>query len=100
MTARFLVNATFNLSSRAVFVVHGQVLEGAVRRGQRVRAPEGLDAEVEQIEFVLISAQKGRENPALVFRYRDETQLARWQSLSLEGQTLVLEDGESGVAAV
>jgi translation elongation factor EF-Tu-like GTPase len=93
MLAHFLVEETFSLSSRRLFVVHGRILDGVVRRGQRVRAPSGLDAPVEAIEFVLLSVNPGRENPALAFRYRDVAELARWQALGLAGQTLELADG-------
>jgi hypothetical protein len=93
MSAHFLVEDTFPLSSRRLFVVHGRIVDGTVRRGQRVRAPSGLDAPVEAIEFMLLSVSPGRENPALVFRYRDVDQLAQWQALGLVGQTLELEDG-------
>ena len=100
MTARFLVEAAFPLSSRGVFVVHGQILDGIIRRGQRVQRPQGLDATVDEIGFVLISVNEGRENPSLAFKYQDDAQLARWEGLSLVGQTLLLEDGELPVAAV
>jgi translation elongation factor EF-Tu-like GTPase len=93
MSARFLVEDTFCLASREMFVVYGRIVDGTVKRGQRVRAPSGLDAPVEAIEFVLFSVSPGRENPALVFRYRDMEELARWQGLGLAGQTLELADG-------
>jgi len=95
MRARFLVEDTFQLSRLGIFVVHGRILDGTVRPGQRVRTPPGLDAPVDRVEFVLLSASEGRENPALTFKYRDEAQLARWQALPLAGQTLELEDGET-----
>jgi len=104
MPARFLVEDTFRLSNRGVFVVHGRIVEGAIRPGQRVRAPSQLDAPVDGVEFVLLSASDGCENPALTFRYSDEAQLARWQALQLAGQIVELEDadvpGERGRAAV
>jgi hypothetical protein len=104
MKARFLVEDTFVLASRGIFVVHGKILDGTVRRGQRVRAPRGVDAPIDSVEFLLLSADEGsensalrfRENPALAFRYRDEVQLAAWQALALKGQTLELGDDEVG----
>ena len=93
MTAQFLVEETFHLDSRGVFVVHGRILEGTVRRGQRVRAPVELDAPVDEVGFVLLSATEGRENPSLAFKYRDQAQLARWQALGLTGKTIELDDG-------
>ena len=91
---REVVKNTVRLSSRGVFVVHGRIIDGTISRGQRVHRPPGLDAPVAGVEFVLLSASEGRENPALTFKYRDEAQLARGQALDLMGQTLELEDGD------
>jgi len=92
MTARLLVEGSFALPSRRLFVAHGRILDGILRIGQRVRAPSGLDAPVAAVEFVLLSATAGRENPALAFAYQSEDQLSRWQALTLAGRTLELED--------
>jgi hypothetical protein len=63
-----------------------------------------LDAPVESVESLLLSATEGRANPALTFTYRDETQVAKWLALGLVGHTLELEDGgdarKPGAAAV
>ena len=96
MPARFQVYETFLLQSRGLFVAHGNVLDGAVRRGQRVVAPPGIDVPVDAVEFVLLSATEGRENVALCFCYRDVEQLAQWQSLQLAGQILELADTIAG----
>ena len=96
MPARFLVEDCFEIASRAVFVVHGRILDGSVRRGQRVREPAALDVPVDAVEFVLLSASEGRENPALTFRYSNAAQLARWQALGLRDQTLELQDPIAG----
>lgn len=95
MPARFAVEGTFQVVSRGLFVVYGRIADGTVRMGQRVRAPSGIDATVSAVEFVLLSATQGRENPALGLRYRDAGELARWQALNLTGQTLELEEDES-----
>jgi translation elongation factor EF-Tu-like GTPase len=103
MPARFQVEDTFRSETRGLFVAHGRILDGTVRRGQRVVAPPGLPAPVDTVEFVLLSASEGRENVALCFRYRDDEQLAQWQSLGLAGQILELADsvaGEDRAAAV
>ena len=92
MRARFYVEATFRLPGRELFVAHGRILDGAVRNGQRVVAPTGLDARVDAVEFALISAADRRENVALCFRYGSEQELARWQELALAGQILELVD--------
>ncbi len=100
MNAQFFVEATFRLSSRKVFVAHGRILQGTVRPGQRVMQPEGLDAPVSDIGFLLISIKEGRENPTLSFQYETEDQAARWEALSLAGKTLELEDSPSRVGSV
>ena len=96
MPARFRVENTFNVRIRSIFVAHGQVVAGTVRAGQHGISPVGLDAPVDAIEWVLLSAREGRENPALCFKYRDEAELAQWQTLGLAGQTLELTDGDAG----
>jgi hypothetical protein len=96
MSARFLVEDTFRIPSRQLFVAHGRILAGTISAGQHVTVPLGLDAPVDAIEWVLLSASEGRENPALCFRYRDEAELAQWQGLGLAGQTLELTDAATG----
>ena len=96
MSARFRVADTFDVRVRSLFVAHGQIVTGAIRVGQRVISPAGLEAPVAAIEVVLLSATEGRENPALGFKYRDDAELARWQGLGLAGQTLELTDGDAG----
>ena len=93
VSARFLVDGSLPIHGRRAFAVHGTILQGTVRAGQRVRAPHGLTALVASVEYILFSATEGRESPALVFEYRDEAELARWLALPLAGQTLELEDG-------
>jgi hypothetical protein len=92
MSPQFVVEATFALPSRRLFVAHGQILAGRVKTGQRVIAPTGIDAPVYAIEFLLKSAADGQENVALCFRYRDEDQRAQWRDLELAGQIIDLED--------
>jgi translation elongation factor EF-Tu-like GTPase len=96
MPARFQVEDTFKIASRRVFVAHGKVLAGTVRRGQHVVVPPGLSAPVDAVESVLLSATEGRANVALCFRYNTEEDLAQWRSLGLIGQTLELTDGVAG----
>ena len=93
MSARFLVEDTFTVPSRHLFVVYGQVVDGAVRAGHVVERPGGLEAPVRAVEFVLLSAGERRENPALGFEYRDEGELTRWQALELPGKVLELSGG-------
>ena len=85
-----MVEGTFIVPSRRLFVVHGQIVEGAVRTGQLVVQPVGLAAPVHAVESVLLAASTGRANPALGFEYRDEGELSQWQALELQGETLEL----------
>jgi len=96
MPARFRVQDTFEIASRQIFVAHGEILAGTLRRGQHVVAPLGLSAPVDAIESVLLSGTEGRANVALCFRYRDRGELAQWQSLALTGRTLELTDARDG----
>lgn len=96
MKAGFRVHGTFTLSSRSMFVVHGEITSGQVRSGMRVQHPAGLDVPVEGIDSVLLSASEGQEESALTFRYGDEAQLERWRGLRLEGQELQLVGPDAG----
>ena len=96
MPARFQVEDTFEIASRGIFVAHGTILVGTVCRGQRVVVPSGLNAPVDAVESVLLSATERRENVALCFRYHGDEELAQWQSLSLAGRILELTDGVAG----
>lgn len=88
MPGRFLVEDTFFMKPRGVFVAHGQLLDGTVAAGERVTAPGGVSASIAAVEFVLLSATEGRENLALCFRVRAEGELARWRQAIRAGETL------------
>jgi len=88
MPGRFLVEGTFSLAGRSLFVAHGQLSEGTVVARECVTAAGGVRATISAVEFVLLSAVEGRENLALCFRFRDEAELARWRQAILPGETL------------
>lgn len=92
MEANFRVLGSFVLQSRRLFVVRGTVTTGAVRAGQRVVEPAGLDAPVTGVEFALLNASGGAAQTALTFRYLNAAQLARWQSLARTGTELTLQE--------
>ncbi len=92
MSASFRVHGTFVLGTRALFIVRGVVAVGAVRAGQRVVHPAGIDAPVTGVEFALLSASGGADQTALTFRYASPAQLARWQALTTTGTELTLDD--------
>lgn len=91
-TTRFRVHGTFVLRSRSLFIARGIVVSGAVRAGQRVVHPEGLDAAVGGVEFALLSASGGAEQTALTFRFSNSAELARWHALVPTGVELTLAD--------
>jgi hypothetical protein len=86
MNARFRVEQTFAINLRSFFVVSGVVTEGEIAVGQYLCAPFNLGVPIEAIEWVL--RRDYREEPALVFRYRDAAELARWKALEWAGQVL------------
>jgi hypothetical protein len=88
MPGRFLVEETFSLAARGLFVAHGQLVEGTVVARECVTAAGGVRATIGAVEFVLLSAVQGRENLALCFRFRDEAELARWRQAILPGEML------------
>ena len=75
-----------------MFVVHGRIVAGFLRVGQRIITPPGLDVPVAAVEYVRTATGR-RENPAACFEYRDDHQLAAWEALDLVGQTIELETG-------
>ena len=92
MTARFLVQDTFAIARRRLWVASGEILDGTVRRGQRIIAPAGVDDPVSAVEPILVSATTGESRTALCFEYRDEAALARWRRLAWAGVTLELSE--------
>lgn len=80
---RFKVAFTHVLRSRSMYCLIGEIVEGAVGRGQQVVEPPGIGT-VDAIEATTSG------DIVLGFRYRDAEQLQRWQALELVGRTLVL----------
>ena len=94
MSARFRVDHVFAIHSRSFFVVSGMVTGGELTVGQYLCAPFNIGVPVAAIEWVL--RQDYTENPALVFRYRDPTELARWKALDWTGRELDVADTLDG----
>jgi hypothetical protein len=80
---RFKVAFTHLLRSRSMYCLIGEIVEGAVGRGQQVVEPPGIGT-VDAIEATTSG------DIVLGFRYHDAEQLQRWQALELVGRTLVL----------
>ncbi len=92
---RFKVAEVFVIRARSLFCLPGEIVEGAVGRGQYVVEPQGIDAPVAGFDF--LTRAERRDDVALTFRYHDEGQLKRWQALQLVGRTLVLRGDRSSV---
>jgi hypothetical protein len=92
--ATLLVRGVFVLATRSLFVVRGSVASGAVRAGQRVLDPAGLDAIVLSVEERLLDVSGGAPQTALIFHYATRTELQRWKSLIAEGTMLSLAPGD------
>jgi hypothetical protein len=89
--ARFRVNDAFPLRSRNLFFVLGDVVEGVVRTGMVVQAgpahrPTFREA-IHAVEFADRVSER-RSLVALGFRYLNDLELARWQSMPWEGAML------------
>ena len=95
MPARFRVDRTFGIRGRNVFVLCGHVLEGVVAPGQHIRRPPGLDAPLESVEAVRLSATAGEGCLGLTFRYSDGAQLASWHAIGFEGSIRELEGADA-----
>ena len=92
MSARFRVNGAFALRGRPVFVVHGEIVEGTVRPGQRVLSPAVLDTPVRSVESLTLRASEGIADVALVFDLPGEATLARWTATVQAGMEMQLAD--------
>jgi hypothetical protein len=89
-SATFQVLGIFVLSTRALFVVRGQVVSGVPRPGQQVIGISGMDAKVAGVENGLLDVNGGAPQTALTFHYAKLEQLARWRSRVVEGTLLAL----------
>jgi hypothetical protein len=85
----FRVTNSFTIKGRNLFYLGGKIISGVIKPSMRIALPfkttiysSGL---VESLE--LINTNEGSE-VGLGLAYRDNEQLALWQSLSLEGQEL------------
>jgi hypothetical protein len=95
MNARFDVTGTFHLESRGIFVVHGRIAQGTIRRGMFVSLPLGPGADVTApirgVEFVDYVGER-RAQVALTFDCRDEVARALWAGLRLTGESLTVSE--------
>ncbi|MEP6691423.1 MAG: hypothetical protein ABJD07_09715 [Gemmatimonadaceae bacterium] len=92
MSATMRVHGSVVVGARSMFAVRGVVVAGELAVGQRVTSPEGFDATVFSIERTLRDPGGGTDNTAIIFRYANAAQLARWRALVPAGTELVLAD--------
>lgn len=88
--ATFLVRGILVLGTRSLFIARGTVVTGTARAGQRVLGIPGMEAPVATVEAGLLDVDGGAAQTALTFHYAKQAQLARWQSLVVEGIVLSL----------
>ena len=89
--AMFRVAGTFDLRSRGLFVVFGEILEGELRPGMQVSVPlqgelsvSGTIASVEFVDFIAY----GKGYPALTLHFADADELEIWRSIIEEGTVI------------
>jgi hypothetical protein len=88
LSGRFKAAGSFELQSRGLFVIHGELANGVARIGQFASAPDGFVARVHGVEFVRLA--DGHEDLALTFVPRDAAEAARWRGRAFSGEELDL----------
>ncbi|QPF75556.1 hypothetical protein G8A07_23315 [Roseateles sp. DAIF2] len=94
MSATFRVHQSFVLSARSLYVFAGQVVQGDVRPGMKIRIAisEGLEMEM-PVEGVEALRQDGGELVALTVALEDPDDADFLQQLDVVGESLVVSDG-------
>jgi hypothetical protein len=87
---KFWVNHTFALEPRRLFVLAGSIVEGQVRPGMIVNVPLNssllISGQIHSVEFARRS--DGREDVCLCITYEDPDELAVWNDLNIQNETL------------
>jgi hypothetical protein len=83
----FRIRETFELKSRGMLMVVGEIVEGDVRVGDRVSGL-GRDLPVEAVEMLTRSDRSC--SVALAFRYSDEAELAQLRQRLASSSTLTI----------
>jgi hypothetical protein len=91
MKATFKVAGTFELKSRSLFVVFGEIVDGELSAGMQISLPlqgelsaTGTIASVEFVDF----AAYGKSYPALTLHVEEPGELEIWRSIIEEGVVL------------
>jgi hypothetical protein len=96
MSARFLVEYTFEIAERGLFVLAGEIVEGAVRPGMVLEVPLNdmvfMTAPVQGVEAVDAPGQRSRTG--LTLRCEDDLDLSIWRGLNLAGHVFAVVEPE------
>jgi hypothetical protein len=87
---KFRVNDTFALEPRRLFVLAGSIIEGQIRAGMFVKVPLNSSLLISgQIHSVEVARRTdGREDVCLCITYEDPDELAAWNDLNIQNETL------------
>jgi hypothetical protein len=88
VSARFKAAGSFELESRGLFIIHGELADGVARIGQFASASTGFLGRVHGVELVRLA--DGHEDLALTFVPRDAAEAARWRAVAIVGEELNL----------
>ncbi|MBL8558460.1 MAG: hypothetical protein JNM47_07050 [Hyphomonadaceae bacterium] len=89
--ALFKVDHCFVLESRSIFVLAGEITEGQIRLGMKIRlgaADDADEVEIFDLEFVRFTDRRPEAETAVCLRWDSDEQLASFRALNLAGQTL------------
>ena len=87
-SVEFIINKTFSLSTRKMFVVTGDVACGNISAGMSLESKKhDIYLKVNSIEMLTTSNE---ERLALTFVYNDSAELRRLQKLK-NGETVIIE---------
>ncbi len=91
--AKFFVFDTFELASRNLFVLAGEIREGEIKAGMNVNirfnSSVSMTAPIHSIEFAL---RRGREDVCLCILYEDDTDLMIWRGLNIGDEIVEVTD--------
>jgi hypothetical protein len=96
MSVLFRVEYTFVIAERGLFVLAGEIVEGAVRPGMVLQVPLNdmvtMTAPVHGVEFVDRPGQ--RSHTGLTLQCEDDIDLSLWRGLNLDGHVFAVVEPE------
>jgi hypothetical protein len=91
--AKFHVFDIFEVESRNLFVLAGEITEGEIKVGMKVNirfnSSVSMTAPIHSIEF---ARREGREDVCLCILYKDDTELMIWRGLNIGDEIVELTD--------